>query len=79
MRPTKSTSKSPEVLEVHSDWHILLMTYLGSGGLPDDKDEHERLCCWVGHYTLINDELFLRSANSTLMRCVSPDEGCTIL
>jgi hypothetical protein len=79
MPPTESTSKSPEILEVHSDWRIPLMTYLGSGGWPGDKDERKRLRCWVGHYTLINDELFLRSANGTLMRCVSLDEGCTIL
>jgi hypothetical protein len=28
-------------------------------GKSGDKDERERLRCWVGHYTLINDELFL--------------------
>jgi hypothetical protein len=43
------------------------MTYLKTWGLPEDKDEHERLCRRAGHYTLLNDELFWQSANNTLM------------
>jgi hypothetical protein len=55
------------------------MIYLKTGGLPEDKDEHERLRRQEGHYTLLNNELFQWSANNTLMWCVAPDEGCAIL
>jgi hypothetical protein len=55
------------------------MIYLGIGGFLEDKDERERLCHRAGHYTLVNDELFQRGTNGTLMRCILPDEGCVIL
>jgi hypothetical protein len=30
-------------------------------------------------YNLLNDELYRRSANGTLRKCITPDEGCSIL
>jgi hypothetical protein len=54
----ESISKSPEVMEVHLDWRTPFMIYLRTGGLPEDKDEHERLRHQAGHYTLVNDDLF---------------------
>jgi hypothetical protein len=53
------------------------MIYLRTGGLPEDKVEGERLRRRVGQYTLLNDELYRRSANG--MKCITPDEGCSIL
>jgi hypothetical protein len=47
--------------------------------LPEDKVKCERLRRWAGQYTLINDELYRRSANGTLMKWITPDEGCSIL
>jgi hypothetical protein len=75
----ESISESPEVMEIHSDWHTSFMIYLRVGDLPEDRDKCERLCCRAGHYTLVKDELFRRSANDTLMQCILPDEGCAIL
>jgi hypothetical protein len=77
--PSESISKSLEVMEINSDWHTLFMIYLRIGGLPEDKDKRELLRHQVGHYILVNDELFRRSVNNTLMRCVTPGEGCAIL
>jgi hypothetical protein len=37
----ESISESPEVIEVHSDWQTLFMTYLKTEGLLDDKDKRE--------------------------------------
>jgi hypothetical protein len=37
----QSITESPEVMEIHSDWCTPFMTYLRTGGLPEDKDEHE--------------------------------------
>jgi ribonuclease HI len=51
-------SESSEVMEIHSDWHTPFMIYLRIGGLPEHKDERERLHRRAGHYTLVNDELF---------------------
>jgi hypothetical protein len=79
MPPAESIVETPEVLEVHLDWHTPFMIYLRSGGLLDDKDECERLCHRAGHYTLVNDELFWQSANGTLMWCILLNKGCAIL
>jgi hypothetical protein len=56
--PLDGITESPEVMEIHSDWHNPFMIYLRTGGLPDDKVECERLCQWAGQYTLVNDELY---------------------
>jgi hypothetical protein len=74
-----SIPESPEVTEIYSNWRTPFMINLKIGGLPEDKDKHERLRHRVGHYTLVNDELFRWSANVTLMQCILPHEGCTIL
>jgi ribonuclease HI len=39
--PIDSISESPEVMEIHSDWHTPFMIYLRIGGLPEHKDERE--------------------------------------
>jgi hypothetical protein len=65
--PVEGMSKSPEVTEDHSYWHTMFMMYLRTEGMPDDKDEHERLRRRVGHYVLVNGEILRRSPNDTLM------------
>jgi hypothetical protein len=37
----ESIPKSPEVIEIHSDWHTLFMIYFRTGGLPEDMVKHE--------------------------------------
>jgi hypothetical protein len=66
-------------MTVHSDWCILFMIYLKTGGLHKDKDEWERLRERARHYTLVGDELFRRRANGVLMRCIPTEEGYSIL
>jgi hypothetical protein len=53
--------------------------YLRTGGLPEDKADREPLCHRAEQYTLVNDELFRRGANGTVMKCITLDEGCAIL
>jgi hypothetical protein len=56
--PSESITKSPKVMEIHSDWHTPFMIHFRIGGLPEDKVERERLHHRAGQYTLVNDELF---------------------
>jgi ribonuclease HI len=35
--PTDIITKSPKIIEIHSDWHTPFMIYLKTGGLPEDK------------------------------------------
>jgi hypothetical protein len=39
--PSESITESPEVMEIHSDWHTPFMIYFRIGGLPEDKVERE--------------------------------------
>jgi hypothetical protein len=71
--------ESPDIMIVHSDWRTPFMIYLKTGGLPEDKDERERLRRRAGHYALVGEELFQRSANGVLMRCIPTEEGCSII
>jgi hypothetical protein len=43
----EDTSDSPDAMAVHSDWRTPFMIYLRTGGLTDNKDEHERLQWWA--------------------------------
>jgi hypothetical protein len=45
-------------MEIHSDWCTLFIVYLRTGSLLEDKVDREQLHHRVGHYTLVNDELF---------------------
>jgi hypothetical protein len=44
MPPIVSTSESPEVMEINSNWHTPFMIYLMIEGFLQDKDECEQLC-----------------------------------
>jgi hypothetical protein len=39
--PSESITESPEVMEIHSDWHTPFMIYFRIGGLPEGKVERE--------------------------------------
>jgi hypothetical protein len=39
--PNESVTESPEVIEIHSDWHIPFMIYFRTGGLPEEKVRNE--------------------------------------
>jgi hypothetical protein len=66
-------------MEIYLDWHTPFMIYLRIGGLPEDKVKCERLRRQAGQYTLVNDELFRRGVNGTLMKCITLDEDYAIL
>jgi hypothetical protein len=56
--PPADITESPEVMEIHSDWHTPFMIYLSTVGLPKDKVEGERLRRQARQYTQVNDELY---------------------
>jgi hypothetical protein len=74
-----SITKSPKVMKTHSHWRTPLMIYLRTRGLPEDKVECKRLHRRAKHYTLVNDELYRRGANGTLMKCITLEEQQIIL
>jgi hypothetical protein len=39
--PCETITETPEAMEIHSDWRTPFMTFLRTGGLPEDKVDHE--------------------------------------
>jgi hypothetical protein len=39
--PCESITETPKVMEIHSNWGTLFMTYFRIGGLPEEKANHE--------------------------------------
>jgi hypothetical protein len=77
--PPDNMTKLPEVIKIHSEWRTPFMIYLRTRSLPEDKVECKRLRRRAGQYTLVNDELYQRGANGTLMKCITLEEGQIIL
>jgi hypothetical protein len=69
--PSDGITESLEVMKIHSDWRTPFMIYLRIGGLLEEKVECERLCRRARQYTLVNDDLYRRGANGTLMKCIT--------
>ena len=55
------------------------MAYLAEGKLPEDEAEARRTIGRSRAYTIINGEVYHRSATTVLQRCVDPEEGQEIL
>ena len=55
------------------------MDYLAEGKLPDDEAEARRVVGSSKAYTIINNQVYHRSATTVFQRCVEPEEGLEIL
>ena len=60
-------------------WAQPIMAYLAEGKLPEDEAEARRIVGRSKAYTIINGEVYHRSATTVLQRCVEPEEGLEIL
>ena len=60
-------------------WAQQIMAYLAEGKLPEDEAEARRIVGRSKGYTIINGEVYHRSATTVLQRCVEPEEGLEIL
>ena len=60
-------------------WAQPIMTYLVEASLPDDVVSARQIQRRSKAFTIINNELYKRSATTVLQRCVEPEEGEEIL
>jgi ribonuclease HI/transposase InsO family protein len=60
-------------------WAQPIMSYMVDGSLPTDEISARQVQRRAKAYTIINGELYKRSATSVLQRCVEPEEGQEIL
>jgi transcription antitermination factor NusG len=66
------------VREVPS-WARPIMEFLMDGQVPADENEARRVIRRSKGYTIINKEIYKRSATRVLQRCVEPTEGLEML
>ena len=60
-------------------WAQPILAYLAEGKLPEDEVEARRIIGRSKGYTIINVEVYHRSAITVFQRCVEPEEGQEIL
>ena len=60
-------------------WAQPIMTYLVEGCLPGEEISARQIQRRSKAFTIINRELYKRSATTVLQRCVEPEEGEEIL
>jgi hypothetical protein len=61
------------------EWAEEIMKFMSEGSLPNDETEARRVQRRSKAYTIINKELYKRSATEVLQRCVEPAEGKEML
>jgi transposase InsO family protein len=61
------------------EWAEEIMKFMSEGSLPSDETEARRVQRRSKAYTIINKELYKRSATEVLQRCVEPAEGKEML
>src|SRR3954462_2754539 len=67
------------VVELEVDWTAPFLAYLENGTLPMDETEARMIQRCSKSFTIINNELYKRSATGVFQRCVQPEEGRKIL
>src|SRR3954467_10705404 len=67
------------VAEPENDWTAPFLAYLEHGTLPIDEMEARIIQRRSKSFTVINNELYKRSATGVFQRCVQPEEGRKIL
>jgi hypothetical protein len=63
------------------DWRIPYLDHLTRGDLPSDKIEARRITHWAKSFVIFGDsrELYRRSPNGILQRCITNKEGRNLL
>nr|ABG66150.1 retrotransposon protein, putative, Ty3-gypsy subclass [Oryza sativa Japonica Group] len=76
---TANTSISQGAAETTDDWRTPLIRFLESDELPDDDTEVEKLSRQAKIYCMISNDLYKKAPNGILLKCVSSDDGKTLL
>jgi hypothetical protein len=60
-------------------WITEIWDYLKDNILPDEHVSAERIVRVAKRYTLVEGDLYRRGANDILMRCITQEDGCSLL
>ena len=65
--------------EPNPDWRDPLLEWLEQGRLPPGKDEARRIARRAKSFTILEGELYHRSASGILQRCIPVVQGWRLL
>ena len=67
------------VLLIEALWTRPFTAYLSRNELPEDRREARQIIRRSRSFTLINGELYKRSISGIFQRCITPEDGISIL
>ena len=70
-----TTNQVNEVDEACSLWMTLIIHYLSSGELPDNRIEAHKIQVQAARFSLINGQLYKRSLNGPYLKCLTSQQG----
>ena len=72
-----SINQQPVVMELNQEplWMDLILAYLKSSELPEDKTEAKLLRIKVARYVIYDDKLYKRGYSMLLLRCATPSKA----
>jgi hypothetical protein len=74
-----ATSESEEVMMIEETWMQSYLTYMINKQLPEDPVEAKRITRRLKAFVVLEGKLHKKSITGVLQRCVTPQEGQSIL
>jgi hypothetical protein len=72
-------AQNPKAQPSPDTWIMKIRVYMKDNILPVDMAFIDRIVHLAKRYTLIEGDLYRRSINGVLMRCITQEEGCDLL
>jgi hypothetical protein len=66
-------------IKTTDDWRTPLIKFIGSEELPEDDAEAEKISRKAKVYCMIGNDIYKRTPNGVLLKCVSSDDGRHLL
>jgi hypothetical protein len=72
-------AQNPKAQPSPDTWIMKIRVYMKDNILPVDMAFIDRIVHLAKRYTLVEGDLYRRSINGVLMRCITQEEGCDLL
>ena len=65
--------------EVSPSWMDLIVQYINTGELPDDRNKAHEIQIESARFSLVNGQLFKRSLDRLYLKCLTIEQGQYVL
>ena len=74
-----TTDQVSQIDEESSSWLTLIMHYLSSGGLSDNRIEAHKIHVQAARFSLMNGQLYKRYLDGPYLKCLTTNQGHYVL